>query len=446
MILFITEKPSLGRIVASALGVVKDAKTHCVCKNDCVVAFAQGHLYEYLMPEEYDARYKTWKKSDLPLDIPTLQMKATDSTQYRVDAIQSFLRTAKRVIHVGDPDREGQRIVDAILTEAGWKGRVERLWNTDQSERGMAKTMEMLKSGFPDNADPKYRNMSLAAEARAELDWRLGMNFSRAIGCKLNESGIRRIVSYGRFQSTVLAIIVQREQERRNFIPKTFYTPTALVAGIDTTLMDGEKTFPDGYDAEGYFISKDIAQSVCDLVSGKTGVVKEYTRTQRKESPPLPYDISRLIQDANKRFKISAKETNDIAQSLYDKGVTTYPRVDCRYLPDGHHQDAPRILSALNGLPGADTANPKIKGKCYNTKKTDEAAHHAIVPTGDPWGKLSGKELQVFRLVAEAYILQFHPDREYETQSLVVGFDGPPPTAWKANGVKTIKPGWRAVT
>lgn len=443
--LFISEKPSLGRTVAKALGIVKDFKTHVICENDCVVAFAQGHLYEYLTPNEYDERFKQWRREDLPLPIPTLRLKPQEKTKYRLDVIEDFLKKATRVIHVGDPDREGQRIVDDILEQAGYTGKVERLWNTDQSERGMKKTMEEFARGFPDNSLPVYHNRSLAAKARAEMDWRLGMNFSRAIGCRLNKFGIRKVVSYGRFQSTILALIVRRENERRNFKPKKFYTPKALVAGVETEFVHDQETFPDGYDSEGYLVNKDVANKICALVRGKDGEVVEFERKKGSKAPPLPYDLSRLIQDANNRYKISAKETNDIAQSLYDKGITTYPRVDCRFLPDGHYADAPRILAALSGITGAEGANPKIKGKCFNSKKTDEAAHHAIVPTGDDWHELTGKEKQIFELVATAYILQFYPDQEYETQRLTVRFPGPPKTDWKATGRKVLSPGWTSV-
>lgn len=443
--LFISEKPSLGRTVAKAIGVVKDTKTHVVCKDDCVVAFAQGHLYDYKMPDEYDPRYKQWRREDLPLNIPKLILKAQESTQYRLDVIREFLGKASRVIHVGDPDREGQRIVDDILEQCGWKGPVERLWNTDQSERGMKNTMEEFHKGFPDNSLPIYHNMLLASRARAEIDWRLGMNFSRAIGCRLNKAGVYKVVSYGRFQSTVLAIIVAREIERRNFKPKKFYVPKAIISGIETEFIHDRETFADGYDPEGYLVNRDVAKRICDLVKGKEGEVTEFERKKGTKSPPLPYDLSRLIQDANNLYKISAKETNDIAQKLYDAGITTYPRVDCRYLPDGHHQDAARILQALEGLPGVDNADPRIKGKCFNSRKTDEAAHHAIVPTGDPWQQLTGKDLQIFQLVARNYILQFHPDQEFETQKLTVRFPGPPPTEWKATGKKVLVPGWTAV-
>lgn len=443
--LFISEKPSLGHTVASSLGVVEDKRTHVICKNGCVVAFAQGHLFELLEPQEYDPAFKHWRREDLPLDIPVLKLKLSQDTARRYEVIKSFLKDAERVVHVGDPDREGQRIVDDILEQAGWKGPVERLWNTDQSERGMAKTMAEFANGFPSNDEPRFRNRSLAAKVRAEVDWRLGMNISRAIGIRLDAAGVRKPVSYGRLQSTVLAIIVAREKERKAFKPKTFYSPKAVVGGVETEFVHDPVTFSDGYDAENYLVVKAVAQGICDLVKGREGEVVEFERKRAAKSPPLPYDISRLIQDANKRFGISAKETNDIAQSLYEKGITTYPRVDCRYLPEGHFQDARRILDALAGLPGADMANPKIKGKCFNTKKTDEAAHHAIVPTGSAWAKLSGKEMQVFRLVAGAYILQFHPDQEFETQKLAVRFDGPPATTWRASGRKVLKPGWTAV-
>lgn len=443
--LFIAEKPSLGRSVAKALGVVKDCKTHVMCKNDCVVAFAQGHLYEMLKPEEYNDKFKVWRREDLPLQIGEMKLKPAESTKYRLDVIRDFLKQADQVVHVGDPDREGQRIVDDILEQLHYKGPVKRLWNTDQSERGMKKTMEDFSKGFPDNSEPVYYNRSLAARARAEMDWRLGMNISRAVGCRLNMAGIRKTVSYGRFQTTVLAIIVARELERRAFKPKTFYTPKALISGIETEFVHNPEAFPEGYDIEGYLVDKGTAEKIKSLANGKDGVVAVFERKTGAKQPPLPYDITRLIQDVNRLYGISAKETNDIAQSLYDKGITTYPRVDCRYLPEAHHADAARILGSLKGLPGADTANPKLKGRCFNTKKTDEAAHHAIVPTGDAWAKLTGKELKIFELVAKAYIFQFHPDQEFETQKLVVEFDGPPKTSWKATGKKILKPGWSAI-
>ena len=440
---FISEKPSLGRTVAGAIGGAKDFKTYMECDGDCVVVFAEGHLFENLMPQEYDERYKKWRMEDLPLDIPELRVKPTERVKYRIDIITQKLKGADRVVHVGDPDREGQVIVDTILDEAGWTGKVERLWNMDQSARGMAKTMEEFKKGFPDNASPKYANLGAAAKARSEVDWRLGMNISRAIGCMLNAAGVKKVVSYGRFQSTVLAIIVQREQERRNFKPKTFYTPVAILDGVSAGFIDDPSL--DGYDAEGYLVDKSIAEKICASIRNKQGIVEEYSRKAGKKAPPLPYDLTKLIQDANRKHGISAAKTNEIAQSLYDKGITTYPRVQCRYLPEDHFLDAPRILGSLQGIPGADTANAQRKGACYNTKKTDEAAHHAIVPTGDAWGKLSGDEMKVFKLVAQAYVLQFHPDQEFESQTLVVGFDGDPKTKWKATGKKITNAGWTAV-
>lgn len=438
---FIAEKPSLARTVAGAIGLVKDHRLWLECRDDCVVIPAEGHVYEMLMPPEYDMKYKTWRLGDLPLDIPVLKYKPTERVLPRINTMRKFLGEARLVVHVGDPDREGQLIVDNILRELGYRGKVVRLWNFDQSPRGMEKTMAQFKSGFPDNTEARFVNLGEAALARTEIDWRLGMNISRALGCMLNAAGRRHAVSYGRFQSTVLNLIVQRERERRNFVPKTFYNPVALIDGVRMAYVhDATK---DGYDTEGYLVDQGVARAVCDSACGKAGEVTEYTVKKGKKAPPLPYDLTKLIQDANKKHGISAAETNTIAQSLYDKGVTTYPRVQCRYLPEDHFQDASRILSALSGIPGQDKADAARKGACFNTKKTDEAAHHAIVPTGEAWTSLSGNELKVFHLVAQAYVLQFLPDMEFETQSVKVRLeDG---SEWKVSGRKILSAGWTNV-
>jgi DNA topoisomerase-3 len=437
--LYIAEKPTLGRNLAQALGVVRDLRTHVECEGGQVVVFAEGHLYEELLPDEYDPKFKAWRFEDLPLDIGTMRVKERASVKARLAAIRSLLVRAGTVVHVGDPDNEGQLIVDRILLEMGWKGPTRRLVNFDQTPRGLAKS---LAEGLLDNADPRFRGMYEAALARGEMDWRLGMNISRAIGCKLSAAGVRKTVSYGRLQSTVLAIIVARDLERENFKPKTFYRVTASVEGASCAFVDDPEL--GGYDFEGYLVDESVAGLVAATARGKDGTVLSYERKKVAEKPPLPYDLTSLMSAASSRLNLSVAQVNEIAQKLYDAGITTYPRVACRFLPEDHHKEAGRILSGLRGIPGAAEADPKRRGAMFNTKKTDEAAHHAIVPTGEPWEHLSGAQRAVFEMVAGNYVLQFLPDCEVLRQTLCVAFDGPPRTVWKATGRRVTLPGWKA--
>ena len=443
MRLFIAEKPSLGRAIAQYLpakGVpqgrgVGRAATHIVAGND-VVSWCFGHLFEMAEPDAYNVAYKRWSFATLPIVPSDWRLIPRESAMAQINAIKLLLAQCDEVVNAGDPDREGQLLIDELLEYFENKKPVKRIWLSALDESNVRKALDNLKN----NAE--YSNLKASAEARQRGDWLVGMNLTRAYTLAGQQEGYQGVLSIGRVQTPTLSLVVNRDLLIENFKPKDFY---AVVATIQTSgghfvarWKPGENV---AVDEAGRVLDKTMAENVATNVSGKTGAVVSFAATRKKQAAPLPFSLSTLQAIGNKKLGLGAQEILDIAQALYEAKLTTYPRTDCSYLPESQLKDAAKLLAELPadyaGL--VKQANPMLKSGAWNDKKI--TAHHAIIPTGQK-AHLSGKQKQVFDLIVRAYLAQFFPAYAYSETNIVLGVEG---ELFAASGKVPLSPGWKIV-
>lgn len=443
MRLFIAEKPTLGRAIADGLGVKKRAKGYIECNNGDYVTWVFGHFFELAPPDAYDEKYKKWSFDTLPI-IPSKFKRLLHNDKgkkIQFNVIKKLITQCDSIVNAGDPDREGQLLVDELLEEVNNKKSVERIWLASLDLTSTKKALKEIKS----NTDPQYVNMKWSAQARSAADWLYGMNLTRAMTLIMQKQGGHTVLSIGRVQTPTLAIIVDRENTILNFKPKDYF-----ICHVDVKNKDGNAVtvnyLPEnnnnlGGDSEGYLVQKDIVNKVVDAIK-KGSTVEEYNVDKKSTKQPLVYNLSTLQSDASSKLGFGAQQTLDVAQKLYEKKVTSYPRSDCRYLPEEQLSEAEEKLKMLcNIFSIASKANVDIKSPVWNTKKIK--AHHGIIPTNETPNNLTDDEIKLYSLVAKRYIAQFFPPEIYEAISLLVkdseGY------IWKANGKRVLSLGWRSI-
>ncbi len=450
MRLFIAEKPSLGKAIAAQLpGQKKPTRTHIQCGSD-VVTWAFGHLYELAEPDAYLAAdvptngsgKKRWRLEDLPIIPQAWQKIAKSSAKDQLAAIKTLLKDTDEVVNAGDPDREGQLLVDEILEAMKWKGPTRRIWLAALDPASVQKALANLK----DNAS--YRPLRDAAEARGRADWLVGMNLTRAYTLKSNNAGV---VSVGRVQTPTLGLVVKRDAEIEAFVPTQFYVPVTIFQHQNGNYKATWKA-PDGapgLDSEGRLTSLPTAQTIANDVAGKQGKIVSFESQDGQEGPPLPFTLSKLQAAASAKFGLSAQDTLNAAQALYEvHKLTSYPRTDCPYLPESQRQDARLILAAIATVnpavaPLTQGADISLKSSAWNDAKI--TAHHGIIPTSHDQvqiGALNEAEKQVYELIVKAYLCQFYPPHTFTKTVTVTNAGG---HQWLARGrvIKAI--GWRSV-
>ena len=420
MKLIIAEKPSLGRAIAGFIGSVKGGDGHIVCKNETVVTWAFGHLFEQATPDDYG--FKRWDLKDLPIIPAQWKELPRKDAKKQLKIIGDLLKKADMVIHAGDPDREGQAIIDDILRHFKYKGRVRRLWLAALDDDSIKKAFAALK----DNT--AYKSLYDAAKARSKADWLVGMNGTRYYTLKSNQPGVK---SVGRVQTPTLAMVVERDLRIEQFKPVDYYNIKAVFdAGFSADWQPKEKT-----DEDGRCLDKAYAEAVAKRIKGKTGTIVKYDKQRKKEAPPLPHSLSSLQKEASSRFGFSAQKVLDLAQSLYETHkATTYPRTDCRYLPVAQHADAKKILTAI----GAKNVDLARRHAAFDDKKI--TAHHAIIPTGVKPAKLTADEQKLYDLICTSYAQLFMPDHVYDAVKIAVEIDG---ETFTATGKTVIEQGWK---
>ena len=440
MRLFIAEKPSLGRAIAAELGVTQNNPTFQICGSD-TVTWCFGHILAPYDPQDYDDNLRTWRRRDLPI-IPTeWKLRPKESALTQLQVINHLLSEAEMVVHAGDPDREGQLLVDEVLEHFHYTGLVQRIWLASLDSRSIQKALSTLK----DNSN--YANLRDAARARSQADWLIGMNATRAMTIFGWETGHNDgVLSLGRVQTPTLALVVQRDREIKAFVPVDYLILQASLqndAGSFSATFKPAETQP-GLDPEGRLVDASIAQGIVDSVRGQTGTITSVTREKKKKAVPLPHCLSSLQKAASSKFGMTAQQVLDTAQSLYEKKLTTYPRTDCRYLPEEQFGDAARLITALSGVSGLEAVTAKadsaLKGPVWDTKKI--TAHHAIIPTGEKPQSLTVQETNLYLMIAVQYFLQFYPPMSYEAQKIVVSIND---TTWEARGRLILEPGWTGV-
>lgn len=431
MILCITEKPSVGADIAKILGagVRRDGYFE---GGDYCVTWTFGHLCELKDPADYTPDWKRWSLSALPM-IPErfgIKLKDDSGIKHQFEVIERLIKKCDKVINCGDAGQEGELIQRWVMQKAGCQKPVERLWISSLTD-------ESIKEGFEHLRPQKeLESLYIAGLCRAIGDWILGINATRLYTLKYaerNEPGNRNnILSVGRVQTPTLALVVNRQKEIENFVPTTSYELRTLYR--DVTFSSNVKAFKNEEDGQGKL--REAAESEFE--------VTEVTKKKVKEAPPRLFDLTSLQVEANKKYGLSADETLKTIQSLYEKKLTTYPRVDTTYLTDDVY---PKCGPILNGLGQYQELLKPIRGKKLkksnkvfdNSKVTD---HHAIIPTGQPAQMLTQPEWQIYDLVARRFISAFFPDCVYD-QTQVKGKAGK--IEFKTSGKRIAEPGWKSV-
>ena len=441
MRLFIAEKPSLARAIADGLGKQTKLKTHIQCGND-IVTWCFGHLLDSAPPEYYHPDFKQWKAAHLPIIPNKFTLIPSPKTKEQLNAIKTLLKNATSVVNAGDPDREGQLLVDEVLEYLKYKGPTQRIWLASLDPTSVSKALNSLK----DNQN--YRGFRNAAESRRIIDWLAGMNLTRAMTIFGRSIGFQGVLSLGRVQTPTLALVVARDREIENFKPIDYAALSAVITHANGSFSANLKVDPDttpGTDQHGRITDFNAAKSIRDSSTNIPGKIIKADKKAGKDTPPLTYALSSLQKDASSALNLGAQKVLDIAQKLYEQKLTTYPRTDCGFLPEEQFQDAGRILKMLEGLPhladAANKADPKRKSPAWNTKKI--TAHHGIIPTGLNAGGLTGDEKAVYTLIAARYIQQFYPNHEFVTTSIQVQLQNN--TVWEAKGKTVTEMGWKAV-
>ena len=451
--LFIAEKPSLARAVAAALpSPQKKDQGFIRCANGDVVTWCIGHLLEQVEPDAYDIKYKRWSLDDLPIIPQQWQLKPRKTASKQLSVIRKLLKEFEVIVHTGDPDREGQLLVDEVIdyckVSKAKKAKMQRLLVNDLNLAAVKTALNQMRS------NKEFIPLSVSALARSRADWLYGMNMSRGYTLLGQKAGYQGVLSVGRVQSPLVGLVVRRDEDIANFISKDYFTLDAVIPYQQNTTIDilarwqpSEACQP-WQDEEGRVLNRKLVENVAARIAGQCASVIDAESKQSKQAPPLPYSLSALQIDVSKRFGISAQQVLDACQSLYEKHkLITYPRSDSRYLPKEHHRQAPDVLSAIanNEQTFSSTikaANTQLKSKAWNDTKVD--AHHAIIPTPkkQSLSMLSTNELKVYQQIARQYIMQFYPAACYSDSKLVFEIAG---GSFIAKARVLIDAGWKAL-
>lgn len=433
MILYIAEKPSLGRAIADVLPKPhKKGDGFITAANGDCVSWCIGHLLEQAEPDAYDDAFKSWKLEHLPIVPQTWKLMPKTKTRSQLTVLRKLVKQASAIINAGDPDREGQLLVDEVIVYLGVKGdklnQVQRLLISDLNPQAVKRALGQLRS------NREFIPLSTSALARSRADWLYGMNMTRAYTIQGRKVGYQGVLSVGRVQTPLLGLVVRRDDEIANFKPKSFYEVLAHMVTEQqqtfTAKWQPSEACQPYMDEDGRVLAKGLAENVVARINGQPAQVTKLEAKDKRQNPPLPYSLSALQIDAAKRFGLSAKEVLDTCQSLYERHkLITYPRSDSRYLPKDQHALAPKVLDAvLKGaaalVDGCDAPNPKLKSKAWDDSKVD--AHHAIIPTEKVanFSSLSSNEAKLYQHVARQYLAQFYPAYMYAETAVEVTIAG----------------------
>lgn len=429
MMVCIAEKPSVAREIADVLGA-KLKKNGYIEGNGYQVTWTFGHLCTLKEPHDYDPRWRIWALSTLPMMPPRFGIKLIENETYKAQfqVIEQLMQNADMIVNCGDAGQEGELIQRWVMQKARAKCPVKRLWISSLTE-------EAIREGFNHLEDSsKFQHLYEAGLCRAIGDWLLGMNATRLYSLKYGGgySRDRKVLSIGRVQTPTLALIVNRQNEIDNFKPEPYWELKILYRD---TLFSSTR---------GKFKLKEDGEKLLEMVKGSDFVITDIAEKKGKEFAPRLFDLTSLQVECNKRFGFSADETLKLIQSLYEKKVTTYPRVDTTFLSDDIYPKVPKTLEGLVAYkeftdPLRGKKLPKSKRVFDNSKVTD---HHAIIPTGVPATNLSQQEMMVYDLVARRFIAEFYPDCEISTTTVLGKVAD---IEFKASGKQILKPGWRTV-
>lgn len=444
MVVCVAEKPSVGEYIARVLGA-NQRKNGYFEGNGYQVTWTFGHLCALLDPQEYTEQWKAWSLSSLPM-IParfSIKVHGDEGVHKQFNVIKSLIEQADEVINCGDAGQEGELIQRWVYQQAGCKCPVKRLWVSSLTE-------DAIREGFAQLKDQsEYQHLYEAGMMRAIGDWLLGMNATRAYTIRYarGTGKDRQVLSVGRVQTPTLALVVKRQAEIEHFVPKTYWE---LKTNYRDTLFSAQLPVEEG---EYAITSEEQGQALVDSIKDQPLVITSVEKKKGLEFAPKLYDLTSLQVDCNKKYSFSAEQTLQLIQSLYEKRVTTYPRVDTTYLSDDIYPKVPNTLAGIkdyypqvtpllglkaDGKKGAGSL-PKSKKVFDNKKVTD---HHAIIPTGQRPEGLTADEKKVYDLVALHFIAAFYPECEVSNTTVLAKAGE---IDFKVTGREVLKPGWRAV-
>ena len=435
MIVCVAEKPSVGAYIANVLGA-KQKHDGYFEGNGYQVTWTFGHLCALLDPQEYTEQWKGWNLSSLPM-IParfSIKVSGDAGVHKQFNVIKNLIEQADEVINCGDAGQEGELIQRWVYQQAGCKCPVKRLWVNSLTEEAIRDGFEKLKD------QSEYQHLYEAGMMRAIGDWLLGMNATRAYTIRYARGSgrDRQVLSVGRVQTPTLALVVKRQAEIENFVPRTYWE---LKTNYRDTLFSAQIPVEDG---EYAITSEEQGQALVDSIKDLPLTITSVEKKKGIENAPKLYDLTSLQVDCNKKYGFSAEQTLQLIQSLYEKRLTTYPRVDTTYLSDDIY---PKVPGTLNGIkdyfpqvaPLLGAKLPKSKKVFDNKKVTD---HHAIIPTGQRPDNMSADEKKVYDLVALHFIAVFYPECEVSNTTVLAKAGE---MDFKVTGREVLKPGWRVV-
>ena len=410
--LVLAEKPSVARELARVLGCNQKHKSYME-GNQYIVTWALGHLIELKMPEHYDTKYKTWNLEDLPIIPQKMGLMVMKQTNHQFRAIEALAKRkdVNECIIATDAGREGELVARWILEKLHWNKPLKRLWISSQTDKAIKDGFKQLKPG------KQFEDLYHSAVCRAEADWLIGLNVTRALTTKYKDP-----LSAGRVQTPTLSLVLEREQQIQTFVPKEYWTIRAEIGPLST---DWER------DNEKRLFDKAKAESIQTKINGKKAVLEKIERKKKSEPQPLPYDLTELQRDANKRFGFSAKKTSTVLQRLYEQyKLVTYPRTDSRYLTtDMMNTMTDRLHGMASGY--KDEVRPVLANKgivlakrVFNNEKVTD--HHAIIPTEQRLNLsvLDSDERKLYDIIARRFLALFLPAYEYETIQATLKVEG----------------------
>lgn len=425
----LAEKPSVGREIARVLKC-KNNKGSYIEGNGYIVTWALGHLVGLMDPEGYGDKYKKWSMETLPMLPKPMKLTVLKKTskQYNEVKKQLLRNDVEEIIIATDAGREGELVARWIIDKSGVRKKIKRLWISSQTDKAILDGFKNLKDGRA------YDNLYKAAVCRAEADWLVGLNVTRALTCKYNAQ-----LSAGRVQSPTLAMIVNREEEIKNFKPEDYYNLKALTDKFTLSWVS-----PKG---NSNIFKEEVAKSILDKTKNSTGEVIDVTKSRKKKYSPALYDLTELQRDANKIWGYSAKQTLNIMQRLYENyKLLTYPRTDSRYISS---DILPTIPDRLRGISVGEyrayadkLLKQGVKGNKSFVDNSKVSDHHAIIPTEEKLnlGVLSSEEKNIYNLVVKRFLSVMLPPYEYEQTTIKVNING---EIFLAKGNITLEKGWK---
>lgn len=426
MIVCIAEKPSVAKDIARILGATS-AHNGYMEGNGYQVTWTFGHLCTLKEPNDYTDLWKHWSLSALPMIPPRFGIKLIDDDgiKRQFAVIEKLMQSADSIVNCGDAGQEGELIQRWVMQKAGAKCPVKRLWISSMTD-------EAIREGFSQLKDQnEYQPLYIAGLSRAIGDWLLGMNATRLYTLKYGQN--RQVLSIGRVQTPTLALIVNRQKEIDSFEPEPYWVLATVYR--DTTFTA----------TKGKFTTKEEGEAAFSTIADKPFTVTAVQKKNGTEAPPRLFDLTSLQVECNRKFSYSAETTLKIIQGLYERKLTTYPRVDTQYLSDDIYPKCPSILSGISKQYGP-LMQPLMGKKLTKSKRVFDTSkvtdHHAIIPTGVPATSLTDLERNVYDLIARRFIAVFYPDCKFSTTTVLGNVED---IEFKVSGKEILSPGWRAI-